>query len=291
MSQNKPILTILFLACLVALMFLAAVGLSNLRLQPGQPFSLGERQEDLQSPYALETPAGLVQALLQGFMAVLFLLLPIGILLQMRTPEGRKKLFGYTILLALIFLAMNFAAESLRERPAQPPQVDSQGTQLAPPPEAPETISQSEGSPPPTWMVYGLSLGLAMLILAVVFLTVRFLWSARRTAPARVDRIAQTAQAALDALEAGGDLKDIILRCYARMGQVLDEERGIRRDSGMTPAEFEQLLLGKDIPEVPVRSLTRLFEAVRYGRLRPGKPEEQQALDSLKAIVAACGRN
>jgi hypothetical protein len=100
--------------------------------------------------------------------------------------------------------------------------------------------------------------------------------------------LAREAQEALHALQAGVDLQDAVMRCYFEMGQILSEQRGIRRGETMTPREFERHLRGAGLPQQPVEQLTRLFEGARYGARVSGKREERQAIACLTAIVDAC---
>jgi hypothetical protein len=88
-------------------------------------------------------------------------------------------------------------------------------------------------------------------------------------------------------LEAGGELQDVILRCYAQMLDVLKRQRGIRRKEAMTPAEFATWLKAAGLPDRPVTRLTRLFERVRYGGISSGQAEAMEAIDCLNAIANA----
>ena len=94
-------------------------------------------------------------------------------------------------------------------------------------------------------------------------------------------------QAALDDLEAGDDLHDVIIRCYVEMGRVLAESRAIERPQGMTPHEFEEQLLALGLPSAPVSQLTRLFEATRYGRQTADPAQQQAAVAALQTIAEA----
>jgi hypothetical protein len=100
--------------------------------------------------------------------------------------------------------------------------------------------------------------------------------------------MSQEAQAAVEALEAGGDFQDVVLRCYARMSQVLAEQRGVFRQSAMTTHEFERVLIKLGFPSEPVRTLTHLFEEVRYGSIQQGESGTQMAISSLNAIISYC---
>jgi hypothetical protein len=73
------------------------------------------------------------------------------------------------------------------------------------------------------------------------------------------------------------------------MAQSLSEGRGLTRQAAMTPAEFAAALKGQGLPEMAVEELTHLFEAVRYGRQKPGPAAEAQAVACLNAIIEAVG--
>jgi hypothetical protein len=103
-------------------------------------------------------------------------------------------------------------------------------------------------------------------------------------------RVEKEARVALDAISAGGDLREAVIRCYLQMIEALQEYRGIHRDQDITPHEFEIILAKRGMPGEPVHQLTTLFEEVRYGTFKPGRKEEQVAIASLSAIVSACQR-
>jgi hypothetical protein len=131
------------------------------------------------------------------------------------------------------------------------------------------------------------SLGLALLLVVLVGLVTWF-FLRRRRAEQPLKRIAMEAQTALDALQSGGNLKNIVIRCYFEMSRVIREQRGIQRDKDMTPREFEMELERRGLPPEPVQKLTRVFEEVRYGAKEPGEREKFLATISLSEIVEAC---
>ena len=103
-----------------------------------------------------------------------------------------------------------------------------------------------------------------------------------------LDRLAEKALNALEDLEGGGDLRNVILLCYFEMTQAVELHRGVKRSQGMTPREFEIRLVNLGIPVEPVQQLTRLFEDVRYGAKELGSKSERQARSCLTAIASAC---
>jgi len=290
MAKNRRKQIILLLVVALAGLFLAAISLSHLQFQVGRPFSSGSNQTTSSSQTPSASGSDLILLILRGFMALAAIVLLIHIFINLRTPEGRRRLLYEVILLALVLAIVFFVSEITQK--TSPDQTQSQAANLAPPTglQIPNSNPTDQFTPgkPSSWLVYGLSLRLAAILVGVIALVVRQFWRQRRASPPAKDRIAEAAQDAMNALASGGNLKDVIERCYLQMSQVLAEERNLRRETVMTPAEFEQFLVLNGVPEIPIQRLTRLFEAVRYGQMQPGNNEEQQALDSLSAIISAC---
>jgi hypothetical protein len=134
-----------------------------------------------------------------------------------------------------------------------------------------------------------ISVILSLITVSIIGGALWMLWRRRKLDLSPNRLIARQAQSALDALQAGGDLKNTIIRCYYQMSAVINQQRGIQRSQTMTPHEFEEYLASNGLPGEPVHLLTRLFENVRYGNLPAGTAEEQVALNSLTAIIEACG--
>jgi len=134
--------------------------------------------------------------------------------------------------------------------------------------------------PTPMSLIWIAGLGLATLLVGVG------LWfvfhQAGRT---RADPLVLQAEWALQALRKGGDLKNVIVRCYWQMEEVLKEGQGIEMKTAMTVREFEGLLESRGVPHLPVHQLTQLFEAARYGRQMTSTDDERQAIEALTAIV------
>ncbi len=137
---------------------------------------------------------------------------------------------------------------------------------------------------PPHWLVILFSLGMSVLIMGV--LTV--LWRRLQHRSHPFDRVAQEAEKTLETLNAGGDLKEGVVRCYYEMIRVISEHRGLERDQAMTTREFESYLEAMGLPGTHIKRLTRLFEKVRYGAKRLCIDEEREAVSCLTAIVHAC---
>jgi hypothetical protein len=146
------------------------------------------------------------------------------------------------------------------------------------------------GEPPvlPDWAVVLVVILLAFMAAGIMAFFLMILGSRLRRPKSLSEEIARPVQAALDELQAGEEYQDVVLRCYARMSQVLQEARGMSREQSMTPHEFEALLVHYGFPGIPVHILTHLFEKVRYGSLTTDDQDVSLAIESLTAIVVFC---
>lgn len=106
-----------------------------------------------------------------------------------------------------------------------------------------------------------------------------------RSRPTTMDLLGWEAEKARQDLEIGVGLKDVIIRCYRKMSLILEDDQGIEREAFMTTGEFENILTEAGIPHDPIRQLTRLFEAARYGNWQPLRADEEKAIHSLEEII------
>jgi hypothetical protein len=220
-----------------------------------------------------------------------WLVLPFYIILVIVSKDERKRLLRtLAVFLPLMFVLYLLSTKKLtgsREQEASPFNFNlndlQQGQSGA---AAPMPVFQA----PPAWVTTAVTIAIAVAIALLVLGVGYAIWRrTRKEEPEPIDiRIENQAQAALEALQSGADLRDVILRCYLQMVEALKEYRGIQRDRDMTPREFEDYLERRGLPQQPVRDLTGLFEQVRYGGLMPGLQAERQAVASLSAIVSAC---
>ncbi len=131
------------------------------------------------------------------------------------------------------------------------------------------------------WLAAFLLIGLALWLI----------WRARRAwlllRPEDEDelpgRLARAAGAAARELEGGTPLREVVVRCYARMCELL----GARQPGHLpvlTPREFEVRLQRAGVSDPSVVRLSRLFERVRYGQGSASAEEEREALACLARI-------
>lgn len=267
-----------------ALMLLAA-GVAGLRFAPGHLYDLsalralwaGDAQARAVDPASLAFWQTVMAAISLALLATLAAALIVSA--ELRRELVRRLLMALTVI-ALLYLVLAL----LRGMPGS--------QQATPPPPAP-TATATAAEPFPTfnpqpapWLVVAISLLVAALLIGGLWLGWR---RARAERPASA-QLADEAQAAIDDLQAGGDLRDAVLRCYRDMSRILGERQGLARAHSATPREFEAQLAAAGLRDEHIHQLTRLFERVRYGARRAGPDEEREALACLTAIVQAYGR-
>jgi len=260
------------------LLFLVAGSLARLQFEPGLPLPRME-ESTLVAPGAGRDPS-ITLEIDQFFFVVMGALMGLGLLVLLyRALKGVQwkrlwldfvRLLGVIlVLVALLFIAINMMPVVKVETVAIPMVTET------PPATAPL-------GPPPPLLIWLVGLGLAVC----VALAAAWVFGARRKPAEGINWLGLEAEKARQALLVGGETRDVILQCYQRMSQVLQEEQGIERQPYMTSGEFERVLVEDGYPQAPVRQLTRIFEIVRYGRGQPGTEEQQAAIAALEAIVA-----
>jgi hypothetical protein len=204
-------------------------------------------------------------------------------MLAMLSPEARKRVLLTILRVGLTAWAILYALTKFRpegifgdEAPVAGLEGGSQVV-VPPPPYTPPII--------PAWVNYFVS-----LLVVLVFAGIGF-WLYRLLRPSRhqFQSLARAARTALKDLSAGRDWDDTVIRCYARMSEAVDQERGLHRQQAMTPQEFASRLEQAGLPSEPVRRLTRLFEKARYGGRKSSREDVNEAVTCLTAILHAVG--
>jgi hypothetical protein len=289
MTGKRKVILISLGAAIVGILSLS-IGLTGLTLQPGDFLPLMGSMP-VGNYQGFDMPGG--QVLLQ-FIRVIYLLaivtIPIVMIYLIISPTARKRLLKFLLrslpfLLVLYFFILFLKRLSGNNTPDTPMIVGSPANQAAQGqvPPLPPIPNPSETT------IVIISVIISVIMVSIIGVALWFLWRRRQPDNSPKQLIARQAQSALDALQAGGDLKNTIIRCYYQMSAVINQQRGIQRSQAMTPHEFEQYLASNGLPGEPVSQLTHLFEEVRYGDLPAGAAEEQVALNSLTAIIEACG--
>ena len=296
MSNRQRHGVLLFTALVVvALVFLAA-GLSGLELLPGKPHPILDVIGDLLRAIFGAIPSrqafGSLFVILIWVALLLLLLLVFYVAIMPRTKTQGSRWLGYLVWLLALYLFLRFRPQGFEEprggSPGEPQTVvTTQLPSFTPVPDEVVASATEFASSSPQWVILVVAFILALLAMGGLLATVRFFWRRSHVPATPLEQLAQEAQQALVALEAGADVKDTVMRCYFEMSRILDEQRGMRRAGTTTPREFEQQLKAVGLPGSHVERLTRLFEGVRYGARVANEQEERQAVLCLTAIVEA----
>lgn len=271
---------LLLLSVTLVIMAILAVSLPQLEFKPGMPLPRIEEGE-LVAPVIESQPLAALS--LNKFISiVLGLLLALSLLyLAIKVLRGTtwKDVFSILKIFLVIFLALFILLVILLTMPK------GSGTQememVLPTPKPIETSPLGPVPPLLLWIV-----GLGILLLGIIITA----WIVRSSSnqPSTIDLLGMEAEKAWQDLRLGVDLKDVIIKCYWQMSQVLEKEQGMERKDFMTTGEFEQYLRSAGVPHEPIHCLTRLFEKARYGRWKPDPGDEQEAIHSLEAIFQFC---
>ncbi len=276
MSSRTRHRALAFLLASLVLTVLIALGLPQLTFKPGLPLPAFVNGL-VTTPPGDPAPAGMGMS---GF-AVTLVLIVLGITLLavvVRALSGvhlKRLLAGMWSVLWKLLLGCAAVTLVVLLLPSSP------GSVSGPPMPEPRPLATAPLGPVPPALIWAAGILFGGAVLAV---TARMILGRRRSAAPWEQEV----DLARRALLAGGDLRDVILRCYARMAEALQEERGIEREASMTTGEFRKLLAEKGLPTDPVAELTRLFEAARYSPWEPTPADEKGALRSLDAILEHC---
>jgi hypothetical protein len=284
MAKHKKLWILIAAGVAIVALFLLSSSLSTVELLPGKPFPWGLFMRDSGAPPGF-APMLDGMILINIVRVALIIMLPITAIYLIFTKEGRKRALRVMLQLMLFMFLMSFVIErqmGLLET-AEEMMGGSSPLEEMPFVPAPEFTPGDMSD-----LTTVLSLGLALVLTAVIAIVLYVMW--RRSRLAQDDtllELAREAQDALDEIQTGGSLKNAVIRCYAEMNRVIGEKRHIERGIAMTSHEFEEHLVKAGLPKAPVQDLTRLFEEVRYGDRDPAPGEEQRAIASLSSIVTA----
>ncbi len=283
--EYKATILLLAVAGLVGLGLLAAA-LREFQFRPASPLPFS---------FSLTAPgvgAGEARFPLLTFLVIVAVALVIlALIVAIFNPAARKRLllsllrFGLTLL--AVWLLMDVADLRVKMTEAM---------MAAPPPAVVDVSGFAAGETPvfeppqvSSNMVFLISFGLALgMVLLGWFIYTRRPKGGRHSAK---EELAGIARQALSGLQDGQDWDEAIVQAYVRMNEVVTAERGLIRQLGTTPAEFALRMERAGLPGEAVRTLTRLFEQVRYGGRKSDAQERDLAAAALNAILRACGVN
>lgn len=89
---------------------------------------------------------------------------------------------------------------------------------------------------------------------------------------------------AIDRIDRGEEVREVILNAYTKMSQILVEE-GVSYDESITPREFQQRALERlDLPPDKLEDLTSIFEEARFSSHELDEVKKERALEDLRAV-------
>jgi hypothetical protein len=287
-SGQRRVRALAWLTVAVVALLLLASGVGGIALQSGEPLPLG-------AILALLVPGRAAGTTVRGeplgeWVAWVFWALSIfTVLCLMFSRALRQRVLRMLPVYLAVALMLYAVSRVLRDNGGATDDGGRSGDAPLPadlgisPPALPQFAAD-----PPRWLLLLLGALIVALGLALAWLLVR----RRRQQPVgeALADLAQEARQALDALDAGGDVRATVLQCYKEMARVLRRQRGLQRQEAMTPREFELLLAGAGLRDDHIGQLTRLFERVRYGAAAASERDEQEARACLSAIVQAYGQ-
>lgn len=276
--------------CVVAVCAIAilAASMRDVTFRPGEPlFSFSQLYPTIELPNLQMHDDTPLSAILMVWLASAAILVLVFLMLP---PQIRRRILRQVVGFALSVLALVLA---LRYGVLQLPEIDAEPQN----PAVPGMPTLGGGSldqtfrPPamPSWVTFAVTLLVVWGILLLAWLATRW-WSASRSRRrAALDSIARIADHSLRELAHGRSAGDVIVETYVRMNDAVGHYRGLRRGSGSTPREFAERLESAGLPSQSVRSLTSLFEIVRYGGRASSPAEIREAVVCLESILQACG--
>lgn len=291
-SQKYQTLALLGVALLAATVL--AAGLSSFELQPGRSLPVNAFIEALrQWRSGFTGPGPLPFDPFRWLAVVLWVGLIAAVILFILSPEFRREMLRRIIIYLIWALLIYGAIAVIQPLISLPEQIET--------PQSAELLGEAAGNDeplppvpayvvnPPGWLVTLVSVLLATGALLLAWLAWKIFFPKTEVPAEPLAEISRSAQSALDALDAGGDVQDTVLRCYRDMSRTLRDSRHLERQQGMTPREFEAYLARSGLRTEHIHRLTRLFEAVRYGGKSAGRRGEREARECLAEIVRATG--
>lgn len=282
--QLKRIVVIVLASLGVFMLVLLAASLQSLELKPGQVFFNDRGNESdffLEFKHLVDSAGSL--SLGEALMLAVGFLVLFVLMLAMLSPEARKRVLLTILRVGLTGWAILYALNKFRPEgifDVESPAATLEGAPAVidtPPPYIPPVV--------PPWVNYLVSFLVVLFFAGIGFWLYRLLRPPRRS----FQTLARAARSALKDLSEGRDWDDAVIRCYARMSEALDQERGLHRQQAMTPQEFASRLEQAGLPSDPVQRLTRLFEKARYGGQKSSRAEVNEAVTCLTAILHAVG--
>jgi hypothetical protein len=256
--ENKRLVLVFSILALGALTVLA-IGLSEVPFRDAQNFGADVEQGNLRIAAQGFLSSVVEIPFWQSVILWLLFLIMILLISVLVSPELRKQLIRNIIRVAIIYWAFYIVMMRYRDQVLQmgvsPGSLGGvpAGSGGPTPPEfvPPQTISLAS---------YLVSFGIAVLLVLLAWKLFK-LWKEYSVANASLplNKIAGIARSSLSDLSSGRNSTDVIMNCYFRMSDVVENKKNFSRKTSMTPAEFATRLEQGGLPSDAVQRLTRLF--------------------------------
>lgn len=283
MSMNKILLFGLIILAAVTMVILSS-SLDQINLRRGMDVSL---PQEVFEPNPGTSVFGLAEmqdnfaSFYRTFSRFIFwVIIPMLTIIYLISPSNRRRKLMFILLFIALVVFTPFVVQLLTqdidpnvfEPEITPAPEIIQGEVVTPPATSPDSASPTIG--------YILS---ALLIVAIA-LFLGFLYSRdTHNGDASITIQEQTDQA-LSALSQGHPIENVIIKLYSDMCDFLNQKRGVQRKAHMTPREFQENLEDMGVPAEASRTLTRFFEAARYGSKNFDRDAQAQAIQCLTTI-------
>lgn len=280
--QRKLVLIYLSIA-FVGMIFIGA-SLGTLELEPGLPFPGSNSTNPSLANLAVDSSktveqSGMNLIILKIAIGIGFLFLSIMIIYSLVRKTNRKN-FGILIL-GLIGLIIIFNVLQLFHPEINIPLDNAQDEGIQLPTLDYEIVPIEQ---PPSELFWIVGIGLIVGLISVIV----FLFFRTSPKPINNDALVEEINTALQAIQDGKELRNIIISCYLQLNQIIKEEYEIERENSLTAREFENHLQDKGIPIKPIHRITSVFEKVRYGNKPTTNDDEQIVIESLVEIRSSC---
>ena len=229
MLQKKKFLATGFLILTILIVIFLVSGISGVNFQPGINIP---KESDQTEPVTFELPVISTPIWYCMLMFFIWVGLPISVILFIINPNVRKRTLQSLGYLAIYGLVLFLLSRKTQEVSSELENIETElidtniiDTQR----QAADFISSMTEADPNLNII--LDSTILILVGILVWVIYRRFFS---KPPTSTDQIKVEVKGAIHEIESGVDLRNVIIRCYADMSQILLDRRGIQRQQAMT---------------------------------------------------------
>lgn len=288
---NRRNLVLLLSLVAIGVLVVLVSGVRDLKFQPGTPIVLEESERQ-----GTQTSLNSMSRITLGKQVAFWVSIASVVVLVsfLVVPELRKRLLRIFLNIGLTFFILSYLYENrMLSLPGFLNGQEANAGQANPGAEGALTPQIFVPPDDSSLLSFIISFGLVLTFLLSAWFLLR--WWMRMRAPVppsdSLTDFAAIARRSLKEISSGCEWQGVIQECYVRMGDAVNNKRGIRRSLAMTTGEFALKLEQAGLPSHSVHRLTSLFEAVRYGAHKTVKRDIDEAVACLTDILHACGES